>query len=145
MSAVAVTAANISSPGYLRSGVVLNYIAASTVSVGQAVYLNSSNQIAPAIATSAAAANAIGIVVGAANFYGETSIPAGSWAAVCVHGLVEGFTGLVSGQQLYVSKTTAGGLDTAAPATAYDMVVGNAEGSDSIFVRPGSTPPASVA
>ncbi len=145
MSAITVTPKNISADFDRGSDIVDFVVGAASVAMGDVVYLDSNNQLQKAIATSSAAAQAIGIVVGVPNFYAETTAPQNSWAAVCVHGLVFGFTGLVSGQPLYVSKTTAGGLDTAVPASgAYSLIVGNAEGSDSFFVRPGQSAPASV-
>ena len=147
MTAVTVTANNISANEERGAVIVPGLVTATgvTVSIGQAVYLDSNNQVHLAIADSSAHAQAIGLVVVVPGiFYGETSAPAGSQVSVCVGGPVQGFTGLVNGQPLWIDKTAAGSLNTAAPATAYDWIIGQAVGADTIFVRPGMTTPASA-
>ncbi len=143
MTAITVTAANISASEE-RGAVLARFTANVDLSVGQAVYLDSSNKLNKAIADSAAHALAIGIIVFADNFYAESTIKAGNQATVCVYGPVFGFSGLVSGQALYVDKTTAGSLNNAAPTAAYQYVLGTALGADTIFVAPGTASPVSA-
>jgi|SRR5882724_13287821 len=146
MTAVAAYSSRSPSADYDRGAVILNYVAGGTVSIGDAVYLDDNNQVQQAIGSSSKAAHALGIVVGVTNFYAETSEAAGGWVAVCIHGPVFGWTGLIDGQVIYVSKTVAGGMDTTAPTGGvYDYIMGNAIGNDTIFVRPGQTTPASTA
>ena len=59
-------------------------------------------------------------------------------------GPVQGFKGLVNGEPLWIDKTTAGILNDAAPTGAYQFQNGNALGSDTIFVRPGTASPVSA-
>lgn len=142
MSDIALSASKISA--YEERGAIFEqYTTAATVTLGQAVYLNSSNQVLPAIATSAAAAAAIGIAVIAPNFYGETSVASGQTVGVVVYGPVWGFTGLQSGQRGYVSKTAAGTIVTTAPAPGYQYSVGHAIDGETFFVDPGTAAPVS--
>jgi hypothetical protein len=145
MTAVAAYSTHSPSASYDRGATILNYIAGGTVNIGDCVYLDDNNQVQQAIGSASKTAHALGIVVGVTNFYAETQENAGGWVAVCVHGPVYGWVSLIDGQVIYVSKTVAGGMDTAAPSGGvYDFIVGNAVGADAIFVRPGQTTPASV-
>ncbi len=144
--ALAITRNNISA-NEERGAVIMNYVvsAAGTCNIGDVVSLDSNNQVYQAVATSLAASRAIGMIVAIPGMvYGETAAPAGTWVQVCIGGPVQGFTTLANGQQLWVDKTTAGGLATAAPTGAYDWIVGQAQGSDTIFIRPGATTPQSA-
>ncbi len=149
MTAVTITDRHSISATWDRGSVILNYQAGAAVSLGDAVYLDDNNKVQRAIGSSSKAAHAFGIVVGITNFYAEVDAIANQWVAVCIHGPVFGFIGAVTltdGQVLYVSKDTAGGLDTAAPTGGvYDYVFCNAQGPNDIFVRPGQSTPASTA
>lgn len=144
MTVLSVTANNISASEE-RGAVLIRFVTGEAMSPGQAVYLDSNNLCWKAKADSAAHARAIGIVVsGPGIFYGETTIPVGGTATICIGGPVFGFSGLSQGLPIYVDKTTAGSLNDAAPTTAYQFVVGQAEGNDTIFVRPGVGSPVSA-
>ena len=145
MSTLTLTANNISASEE-RGAVIDRFISAVTLSVGDVVYLDSSNLLRKAVGnTTSLAASAIGIVCAANNFYGETSIVAGQWVTVCTGGLVFGFSGLIDWQPLWVDKTTAGSLADVAPSGgAYTYILGNAQGADAIFVHPGTGVPTSV-
>ena len=145
MTTITPTAANVSASEE-RGAVIMRYLSAVDLVVGNAVYLDSSNLLHKAIGnTTSAAASAIGIVCSANNFYGETTILAGQWVTVCIGGPVYGFSGLTDGEPLWVDKTTAGALANAAPSGgAYTYIVGNAQGADTIFVHPGTGVPTSV-
>jgi hypothetical protein len=148
MTAITLTAANISCSEE-RGAVIERYTTGEAISLGMAVYLDSSNLAWKAIANSSAHANAIGIAVIADNFAGETSIPAGGTVGVCVFGPVYGFPaytsqGLSQGEVLWVDKTTAGSLNDSAPTGgAYQYVVGHMTDSEVFFVDPGTSVPAS--
>lgn len=151
MTALTITEQNISAD-WDRGSVINNYLANATLKIGQAVYIDSNNKANLALADSAADAQAIGIVVGVPNYYGEKSAVAGQWVAVCIGGPVYGFGGsvggsdLVNGEYIWIDKTTAGSMnDTAPTGGAYQYVIGQAVGSDTIFVRPGLTSPVSHA
>lgn len=146
MTALTITAKNISASE--ERGAVLNrFTAGEDLSVGMAVYLTSSNTIKKAKALTSAEALAIGIVVIPDNFYAESTIKSGNQATVCVFGKVYGWqvgNTLISGQPLYVDKTTYGSLNDAAPTGAYQFVLGHALGNDTIFVDPGTSSPVSA-
>lgn len=149
MTVLTITTQNISAD-WDRGAVSVNVVAAAALTIGQAVYLDSSNLAHPALADSAADAQAIGIVVSAPNFYGESGIAIGQTACVCISGPVYGFgaalagSGLVNGEFIWIDKTTAGVMnDTAPVGGAYQYVIGHAVGNDTIFVSPGLTSPAS--
>lgn len=128
-----------------RGAVIMRYQAAEVLNLNNpAVYLNSSNQLVNAIATSSAAAKAVGLLVVPDNFYGETAIPIGGWAGVCVGGPVQGFAGLTPGSSVFVDKTTPGGIVLTAPTAAYQYSVGRAIAADTIFVDPGVSSPVSA-
>lgn len=143
MAAVTITPANISA-NWDRGSVIIDYPTAVEVEIGEAVYLDSNNELNLAVATAEATARAIGIVVGVPDQYAGTTSPANSWASVCVFGPVYGFTGLDSGQPIWVAETPAGGLVDTIPTTAYTWVIGNAVGEDTLYVHPGQTTPVSV-
>ena len=145
MTALTLSANDISASEE-RGAIISQYITAADVILGQAVYLDANNQVSPAKADSSAHANAIGIAVIADNFYGETTIKSGGTAGVVVYGPVWGFSGLTSGEQGWVDKTTAGTInDTAPTGGAYQYAVGRAIDSETFFVDPGTTTPLSHA
>ena len=150
MTALTATPANISASEE-RGAMLKVFVAAAAVNIGDVVYLDSNNKINKAIADSAAHARAIGIVVTAQNFYGETSIPIGGSVIVCVYGPCWGWgasnsTLMISGLPVWVDKTTAGKLnDTAPTGGAYQYQVGRMLGNDTIFVDPGTVSPSSAA
>lgn len=143
MAAPTYTATNLSSD-WDRGAIVKNYIAGVTLTVGQAVYIDSSDLAQKAIATAALTGTTIGIIADAPNRYGETTIPAGQYVAVTILGPVWGYSGLVPGTQYFVDKTTAGALTDTAPTSAYQFAVGRAIATDTIFVVPGTSSPVSA-
>jgi hypothetical protein len=143
MSAVTITPENISATEE-RGALVQWYQVAVALTIGDAVRLDSSNYANPALATSSAGANAIGLAVFAPNAYGETEVAVGEQVGVVTYGPVYGFTGLVSGQPLYIDKTTAGVLNTAAPTSAYQFILGHAVDDDTFFIDPGTATPVSA-
>src|SRR5919108_6550415 len=110
MTALTVTAANISANDIERGAIIRRYTAGETLTVGNAVYLDSNNQAFKAKSDSSAHATAVGVAVISANFYGETTINSGDIVGVCVYGPVNGFSGLSQGQPGWVSAT-AGAID----------------------------------
>lgn len=143
MAAPTYTATNLSSD-WDRGAVVKDYIAGVALTVGQVVYIDSSDQAQLAIATSALAGTTVGIIADAPNRYGETTIPAGQYAPVTIMGPVWGYSGLVPGTLYWVDKTTAGALTDTAPTSAYQYSVGRAIATDTILVVPGTTSPVSA-
>lgn len=150
MTAVLPTASQISASEE-RGAIFNQYVTGEAMSLGQAVYLDSNGLAWKAKADTAAHATAIGIAVIAPNFAGETTIPVGSTVGVVVFGPVYGFnhavsggTDLVPGTPLWVDKTTAGSMNTVAPTTAYQFIVGHSIDNDTFFVDPGTTSPVSA-
>lgn len=144
MTAKLPTASNISFDEE-RGSVPNRYIAGEVITLGQAVYLNAGVAY-KAIATSSAAAQAVGVAAGADNFSGETDIQIGGTVTVVVFGPVYGFGGLslTGGESLWVDKTTAGDFNTAAPTSAYQFVVGHMIDNQTFFVDPGTASPVSA-
>lgn len=152
MTAVTFIPLNISADQDRGAWVDSTKQAGVTLTIGEAVRLDSNNVLQKAQGNSAANARVYGIVVGGPNTpYGETTIAANGYPAVCIAGevFVPGTlistTPLAAGQLLYLSNTTAGGLvDTAPTPNAYQTLVARATGNDSIYVMPGITAPVSV-
>lgn len=150
MTAVLPTPAYVSASEE-RGAIINQYVTGEAMQPGQAVYLDSNNLVWKAKADSSAHATAIGIVVMTASFYGETAIPAGATVGVVIFGPVYGFnfavsggTNLVPGQPLWVDKTTAGSMNTVAPTTAYQFIVGHSIDAQTFFVDPGTVTPTSA-
>lgn len=143
MAAPTFTATNLSSD-WDRGAIVNQYVAGVALTVGEAVYIDSAGLAQKAIASAELTGTTVGIIADAPNRYGETTIPAGQYAAVTIMGPVWGYTGLVPGTVYYVDKTTAGDLTDTAPTSAYQFAVGRAIDVDTIFVMPGTTSPVSA-
>lgn len=149
MTTLAPTRNNISA-NEDRGAVKLRFIAAVNVKVGDWVYQDSNNKINLGLADTSAHAHIIGVVCSTNNVAGEDTIIAGDWATVCIGGPVQGFgksaagSDLANGESLYVDKTTPGAIADVAPTSAYQYVVGTAEGPDTIMVRPGMGNPVSA-
>lgn len=143
MTALTVTAANVSADQNVGS-IVKPYQAASASSVGQSVYKDSDGKIAPSDADAGTTqARAFGIIVAAANQYGETSIAADEWCSVCEFGPVYGFSDLTPGEYGWVSKT-AGEIEGTKPTSAVQRILGHAQADDCFFVNPGESEDASA-
>lgn len=144
MADLTVTAANVSADEKMGS-IVRIAQAAAALTVGDLVYFDSDGKLLLADANaSLAATRSVGIVVNTTSLYGETTTAIGEWAAVCVFGPVYGFSSLAEGTYGWVS-TTAGKIADAAPATAYNFIVGQCFAADVFFVHPGIENPVSVA
>ena len=129
-----------------RGAQILRFIAGEALAIGQAVYLDANNKLHPAKADSSLHASAVGIICSTNNFYGETAITSGQWASVCTLGPVQGWQSLIDGEPIWVDAVTAGNMvDTAPTGGAYQFVVGQARGADTINVMPGTTTPVSHA
>lgn len=146
MTAITMVAVNISADWDRGAETFADNKSGVALTVGQWVYLDASNLWQLAVADIALLnATVVGQVTGAPNQYGETTIPSGDYPAVTVAGPVWGYSGLNSGQFLYLSKTVPGGADTAAPTGgAYQYVLGHAIGPDTFYVQPGQTQPVSA-
>lgn len=124
---------------------IVPLIAASAVSCGDAVYLDTANKIAKADADALASSQAFGIVVAIGNT-SNTVAAAGDMCDVVVDGPV--FLGesvaltMGSDSRLYVS-TTAGAMDQTAPAAAgdYKFQIGIPYTAQAVWVRPQTTIP----
>ena len=145
MTALTLVAGNISANDVERGSQFRTFIAGEAITLGMAVYLDSSNKVWKAKSDSAVHATAIGVAATSDNFYGETSIPAGGTVGVCVYGPVWGFSGMTQGQPGWVSATAGVIDDTAPTGGAYQFQVGHAIGGETFFVDPGTTSPVSHA
>ena len=126
----------------LNGAIIRRFAAGATVSVGQAVYVDSSGDVQPADADAEASAQARGVVV-AVGVAGATSATTGQTVDVVTHGPVAlGASGLTDGAAVYVS-TTAGALDQTIPGTSgdYPFVIGWAEADGVLYVQPQVTVP----
>lgn len=120
--------------------IMVPLIAASAVTCGDAVYLDTAGKIAKADADALASSQAIGVVVGVGN-QGYTIAAAGDMCDVVLSGPV--FLGesvaltIGSDSRLYVS-TTAGAMDQTLNVTAgdYPFQVGFPFTAQSVWVRP---------
>jgi hypothetical protein len=126
----------------LNGAIIRRFAAGGTVSVGQAVYVDSSGDVQAADADDVAQAQARGVVVGV-GVAGATSASTGQQVDVVTHGPVAlGASGLTDGAAVYVSPT-AGAMDQTIPATAGDFpfVIGWAESDGVLYVQPQVTVP----
>lgn len=124
----------------LPGAIVRHYPAASTVQLGEAVYVNASDKVAPARANAAGTTYAIGIVVSIEG--GNTSAAAEQEVGVCVFGPVTGFSGMTPATPYtYVSSGTAGVFTQTAPTggTNFVYTIGRAIRTDILFIQPQNT------
>ena len=142
MGSITVTSAQVC---YLdaKNNPPLNLIAGAALTVGYAVYLDSSGYVQHADADlSAVGARAIGICVASKD--GETSVVSGDRCSVAVFGRVSGFASMTPGAPVYISKTV-GRLDQTAPTGgAYPNAIGRATSATTIFVNWNATDATSV-
>lgn len=151
MTALTLIALNVSADQDRGAWIDSSIQAAVTLSIGDIVYLDSSNLLRKATALTVAGSKVYGMVVGGPNTpYGETTIAANDYPAVCVAGnvYVSGAlitaTAMASGQLFWLSKTTPGGLDDTAPTGAYQVIVARAEGASALYIMPGISSPVSA-
>lgn len=130
-----VTAANVRP---LEGAQLRSKVAGGTVNMGDAVYVDSNSKVQAAVATSAAAAEAWGVITAVAQ-PGDTSAPSGDAVSVCTFGPVGGYSSLTPGAIYYVDDTTAGAITATAPSGAgkWAKAVGYAESDTILFVDPG--------
>jgi len=142
MAAITITATAVRP---LNGAIVRRWTAGAAGTVGQVVYQNGATGATPAIATSVAAAQAKGLVVGVNGQVGQTAFAAGDALDVVVFGPVAAGSGMTPGGLLYGS-ITAGAVDHTPPAVATQVpyVVGYAESATIIFVAPQSTLPVAL-
>jgi hypothetical protein len=121
----------------------LNLVAGAALTVGYAVYLDSSGYAQHADADlSAVGARVVGIVVASKD--GSTTVASGDRCSVAVWGRVTGFSGMTPGAPVYISKTV-GRLDQTAPTSgAYPNAIGRAVSATTIFVNWNATDATSV-
>lgn len=130
---MAVTAASVRA---LEGAIKRPYTAGGTITVGNAVYVDSSGTVQATDANAAASVEAIGIAV-AGSDRGETSIESGDAVTVVTYGPVGGFSSLNEGVKQYVSET-AGAITETAPSGGGNWVklIGYAESASILFVNP---------
>lgn len=140
MASITVTSAQVRP---LEGAIVRNYQAGAAVTVGYAVYLDSSGYVQHADANvTEATARAMGIVVASKD--GETAVVSGDRCSVCVFGPVSGFASMTPGEPVY-NSSTVGRLDQTAPTGGvYVQAVGRADSASIIFVNPDVADPSSV-
>jgi hypothetical protein len=121
----------------------MNVIAGAAMTVGYAVYLDSSGYAQHADADlSAVGARVIGILVASKD--GETSVTSGDRCSIAVWGRVSGYASMTPGAPVYISKTV-GRLDQTAPTGgAYPNAIGRAESATTIFINWNATDATSV-
>lgn len=131
MASITVTAANVRP---LTGAIVRRYTAGEALAPGQPVYLSAAKTATRADGSAVATLIPfLGIVV--ADQYGNTTIPSGGEVDVVVFGPVAGPSGMTAGGLVYVSDTVGEITHVAGEATK-DMVVGFAEQTTVLFVRP---------
>lgn len=131
----------------IRSNNQLNicrpHIAGGALTVGYAVYLDSSAYVQHADAN-AGETESRGFGVVAASVDGETSIASGAGASVCFHGEIEGYSGMTPGAPVYVSTNPGRLTHTKPTGGAYQRAIGYALTATKLMVAPQSGDPASA-
>lgn len=144
MTALTVTASAVSSNDIERGARVLWYQTGEDITLGQAVYLDSSNLAWRAKSDSSAHSRAVGVASQSDNFYGETIVKSGGWVGVTVFGPVWGFSGLSQAEIGWVGATAGQIVDTAPTGGAYQFQIGHAVDDQTFFVDPGTSSPVSA-
>lgn len=140
---MAVTAANVAQG---TGALPRDYSAGGTVTVGNAVYVDSNAAVQAAVASAAATSAAIGIVVAVVK-PGQTTAASGEKVTVVTLGPVGGFSSLTPGAVYYIDSSTAGAITATAPtgALVWAKSIGYAESATVLFVLPGIRPAISSA
>lgn len=144
MTALTVTASQVSSNDIERGARVLWYQTGEAIMLGQAVYLDANNLAWRAKSDSTAHAHAVGVATQADNNSGEVTTAVNGWVGVAVFGPVNGFSGLSQGQVGWVGATAGQIVDTAPSGGAWDFQLGHAVDDQTFFVDPGTSSPVSV-
>lgn len=120
--------------------------AGATVTVGNAVYIDSNGNVQNAIANVAVSSEGVGIVVGVPQA-GQTTAALNERVTYVVFGLVGGFASLTPGVIYYIDPTTAGAITATAPtgANKWAKTIGYAKSATELFVLPGIRPAISSA
>jgi hypothetical protein len=137
MTDISLTAANIRAL-QANGAVPRNYEAGGSITIGDAVYINSDGEVEQADGSAQASAKAIGIAV--ESYDGETSVSSGDPVSVCVFGPVSGFSGMTPADTLYVSDDAG---DIADSAGTFSHVIGHAESATIVWVQPDQSDPSS--
>ena len=141
MADIANTAANVRP---MVGTIIRRFPAGGALTVGDAVYVDSTGAVQKAIANSTVLVSEVrGIVVSVqpvAGTLGQTTAVSGDRVDVCMYGPLEfaPTANLTPGGPLWLSATTAGRLDQTKPATVgwFPTVVGFAESATRVFVNP---------
>jgi len=133
MANLTVTAADVRP---LEGAIVRRYSAGDTVYVGDCVYMGTAGAVLQAAAGTSTIGSAIplGIVVSAPD--GGTVAVSGDKVDVVVYGPVAGFSSLTPGSHVWVSATAGKLADGQAGSGYYNYIVGIAEATTTVFVRP---------
>lgn len=118
----------------LEGARIVRYTAGEELTPGQAVYVSAASTVSKADGSAVATLLPFaGIVIGDA--YGNTTIPSGNKVDVCEAGRIAGPTGMTAAALVYVSDT-GGEITHAAGEATKDLVVGFAESTTILNVRP---------
>jgi len=119
----------------LSGSLIRRAIAGEALAFGDVVYISSYSGAQPVVSKAAggavATANPFGVVVSGA--LGNTSVASGEACDICVLGAVAGYSGMTSGNTIWVSDTT-GRLSSVVGTKS--GVVGVAESPTVVYVRP---------
>lgn len=123
----------------LNGAIVRRAIAGEALAFGDSVYVSSYSGNLPVVSKTVggalATANCFGVVVAPqTDSAGATSVASGAACDVVTFGAVEGYSGMTSGADIWVSDT-AGRLSSAVGTKS--CVIGLAESPTVAFVRPG--------
>ncbi len=103
----------------LNGAIVRPYVAASAVSVGDWVYVDSADLVVKARANAVGTTYAIGMVTGIDGYMPGTVAVAGQTVAVCEFGPVAGFTGMDHSQRCDVHQSAGYCCDSAVRSTMH--------------------------
>lgn len=115
----------------LDGAIVRRFTAGAAIEPGELVCMQSDGKIDPAIGTSVAAAQCLGVALCPRNQ--GTAYADGDRVDVVVHGAVQCLTGATVGALIYVSDTAGEPSETTGTKTS---IVGIAESATVLFVRP---------
>lgn len=115
----------------LDGAIVRRFVAGAAIEPGELVCMQSDGKIDPAIGTSVAAAQCLGVALTPRNQ--GTAYADGDVVDVVVHGAVKCLTGATAGALVYVSDTAGEPSETAGTKAS---IAGIAESATVLFVRP---------
>lgn len=136
MADITVTAALVRP---LRGAITRRAIAGEALTFGQVVYISSYSGDLPVVsladANGSGTGNAWGVAVACSTALAGASIASGEACDVVVLGPVAGFSGMTSGNTIWLSDTAGACAD--AVSTTLSVVIGLAESPTVLYVRPG--------